>query len=173
MCKGNAVFFPSLLSIATPHTVSDLLTCLPRPVSVLSTGKCHCSAWLEATGPASCPFTSSWLCGESKTMALLILTGPLVLPAKQLVQSPRNKDDRSLKWQTWHAALWHLLSFLNRYHWLQRPRKHSEGNSCWAYTVKKKKRKTSIQCLSVWNCKGYHRAFVMASVLLVECCCVQ
>lgn len=64
-------------SCCLPHTHAHTHTCCPltpsplspppRPASALCTGRRLCSAWLEATGPASCPSTSSWPCGESKT----------------------------------------------------------------------------------------------------------
>ena len=77
--KFKTIFFsPSIFSASTPHTVPSCFFFLLRPVSVPFTGKCLCSARLEATGPASCLFTSSWLCGESKTMAAVILTATLV-----------------------------------------------------------------------------------------------
>lgn len=62
---------PPSLSLYPHHTlpILSISFCLLRPVSALFTGRRHCSARLEATGPASCLFTSSWRCGESKTMA--------------------------------------------------------------------------------------------------------
>lgn len=104
-CLRASFFCPlSLFSVSTPHTASSLLLCPLRPASALFTGKCHCSAWLEAIGPASCPFTSSWPCGESKTMAPLIHTGPLVYSAKWLIQSLQNNDDHALRLQRLHTA---------------------------------------------------------------------
>lgn len=65
--------FRSSISVIrrSPHTLPIdsvlFVPSPPRPASAPCTGRRLCSAWLEATGPASYPSTSSWPCGESKT----------------------------------------------------------------------------------------------------------
>lgn len=151
VCRSfkSLLFSPSRLFVSTPHTApSLLLLCLLRPVSALFTGKCHCSAWLEATGPASCPFTSSSRCGESKTMAPLILTGPLVY--SQLNGSYNLfRTMMTTRWDYRHCmqlstVMTLSFSILNRNHWSQRPDKCPRGNSCCAYTIFERKHPFSV-----------------------------
>lgn len=141
----------SLVFFSKPHQTLDRPSCLCllRPVSVPSTGKCHCSARLEATGRASYPFTSSSLCGESKTMAPLDF----------------NSNGSYKIHSTVSAIVTVSFKSLDRNHWSKRPHKHFQG----LLGDNSKRMKAAIQFLSLWNWKEYHRAFVMASVCLTVC----
>lgn len=82
--QSTPAAFGTSISVArrSPHTLpidSVAFVSLPRPASARFTGRRLCSAWLEATGPASCPSTSSWPCGESKTTSPTNLDGSAFL----------------------------------------------------------------------------------------------
>lgn len=92
-------FFKFHLYVRFILTTDSYFFCVLRPVSAPCTGKCHCSAQLEATGPVLCPFTSLWLFGESTTIAAFLLTELLAysLSAKGLIQSPLDNEDHSVR----------------------------------------------------------------------------